>query len=89
MQAARQAEIDRKEREQREADQRRHEEERAQREAEQQRRELGECVDALSALEIAQIVADNVGTEPGAIAARVLEIPREEWFQITNEEIAA
>ena len=25
----------------------------------------------------------------GAIAARVLEIPREEWFQITNEEIAA
>ena len=24
-----------------------------------------------------------------SIAARVLEIPREEWFQITNEEIAA
>ena len=99
-QAARQAEIERREREQREADQRREAQERAEtarREAEEQarahaeqkRRELGERVDALHAEEIAQIVADHLGTEPAVIAARVLEIPREEWFQITNEEIAA
>ncbi len=99
-QEARQAEIDRKEREQREAEQRRRDEERAQqaqrereqqqqREAEERRRALGERVDALHALDIAQIVADHLGTEPVVIAARVLEIPREEWFEITSQEAAA
>lgn len=99
-QQARQADIERREREQREADQRREAQERAEtarREAEEQarahaeqkRRELGERVDALSALDIAQIVADHLGTEPVVIAARVLEIPREEWFEITSQEAAA
>lgn len=99
-QQARQAEIDRKEREQREAEQRREAQERAEtarREAEEQarahaeqkRRELGERVDALSALDIAQIVADHLGTEPVVIAARVLEIPREAWFELTSQEVAA
>ena len=96
-QQARQAEIDRKEREQREAEQRREAQERAEtarREAEeearahaeQKRRELGERIDALSALDIAQIVADHLGTEPVVIAARVLEIPRKEWLALTMSD---
>ncbi len=99
-QQARQADIERREREQREADQRREAQERAERarreaeeqaraHAEQKRRELGQRVDALRALDIAQIVADHLGTDPAAIAARVLEIPREEWFEITSQEAAA
>ena len=99
-QAERQAEIERREREAREAEEARKAAvqaemdrkaaEAARQRAEQERRaELRRQVQSLTAESIVRWIASEFGAEPSDVAGRLAEIPHADWLALTHQEAAA
>lgn len=89
-QAERQAEIERREREQREAEERRQaaqkaEEERRERAARvamEEAEEMRQRLSSLTAADISEYLADEFGCDPHEIAARIADIPHDDWVAL-------